>query len=62
MTRNVHNNIRNEFNVPKSVKLDVSQLHDTVYNKKIVVHNGWRRPYLIWPSRNSWRGGKQAPR
>ena len=34
MTRNVQNNIRNEFNVPKSVKLEISHLHDTLDNKK----------------------------
>ena len=34
MTRNVQNNIRNEFNVPKSVKLEVSHLHDTLDNKQ----------------------------
>ena len=62
MTRNVQNNIRNESHVPTSVKLEVSHLHDTLDNKKKVIHNGWRRPYLIWTSRNLWRGGKQAPR
>ena len=35
MTRDVQNNISNEFNVPKSVKLEVSHLHDTLDNNKI---------------------------
>ena len=35
MTRDVKNNIRNEFNVPKSVKLEISHLHDTLDNNKI---------------------------
>ena len=34
MTRNVQNNIINEFNVPKSVKLEGSHLHDTLNTKK----------------------------
>ena len=34
MTRNVQNNIRNEFNVPQSVKLEVSHLHGTLNEKK----------------------------
>ena len=30
MTRNVKNNIINEFNVPTSVELEVSHLHNTL--------------------------------
>ena len=60
MIRNFQNNIRNYFNVPKSVELDV--LHSHVYTLNDKTHNGRRRPYLIWPWRNSWRSGKQAPR
>ncbi len=33
-----------------------------VYTLNSKTHNGCRRPYLIWPWRHSWRGGKQAPR
>ena len=51
MTRNHQNNVRNEFNVPKSVELDILHMytlnnkHNTVFN----VHHGQRQPYLIWP-------------
>ena len=37
MTRNVQHNIINEFNVPKSVKLEVSHLDDTLNKKKNVI-------------------------
>ena len=40
MTRNVQNKIRNEFHVPKSVKLEVSHLHDTLGSFRVNSTNG----------------------